>query len=63
MPLCTAPGGALSQLLPPRRRRSHPRLTPGQTATRRTARTAFTGTITYKITITAPAQATNLPAP
>jgi hypothetical protein len=54
---------ALSQLLPPRRRRSYPRLTLGRTATRRTARTGLTGTITYKITITAPAQATNLPGP
>jgi hypothetical protein len=54
---------ALSQLLPPRRRRSYPRLTLGRTATRRAARHGLTGTVTYKITIAAPAQATDLPGP
>jgi hypothetical protein len=33
------------------------------TTKRRTARAALTGTITYKITITVPAQATGLPGP
>ena len=45
---------ALAQLLPPRRRRSHPRLLHTSTAKRRAARAALTGTITYKITITGP---------
>jgi hypothetical protein len=53
----------LSQLLPPRRRRSYPRLTLGRPATRRAAHAGLTGTITYKITITTPAQATDLPGP
>ena len=54
---------ALTQLLPPRRRRSYPRLTLASTTKRRTARASHTGAITYKITITAPAQATGLPGP
>lgn len=45
---------ALAHLLPPRRR-SHPRLMHTSTAKRRAARAGLTGTITYKITITAPA--------
>lgn len=45
---------ALAQLLPPRRR-SHPRLMHTSTAKRRAARAGLTGTITYKITITPPA--------
>jgi hypothetical protein len=47
----------------PRRQRSYPRLTPASTTQRRTARANLTGTITYNITITAPAQATGLPRP
>lgn len=47
---------ALSQLLPPRRRRSYPRLTHTSTAKRRTARASQTGHTTYKITIVAPDQ-------
>ena len=47
---------ALSQLLPPRRRRSYPRLALASTAKRRAATASLTGTITYKITITAPDQ-------
>jgi hypothetical protein len=47
---------ALSQLLPPRRRRSYPRLTHTSTARRRTARASQTGHTTYKITITTPDQ-------
>ncbi len=54
---------ALAQLLPPRRRRSYPRLMLASTTKRRTARARLTGAITYKITITAPAQATGLPGP
>jgi hypothetical protein len=54
---------ALASLLPPRRRRSYPRLTLGRTATRRAARHSTAGTITYKITIASPAQATDLPGP
>jgi Insertion element 4 transposase N-terminal/Transposase DDE domain len=64
----TTPAGsvtaeALSALLPPRRRRSYPRLTLTSTATRRAARASLTGATTYKITIVAPAQATDLPGP
>lgn len=47
---------ALSQLLPPRRRRSYPRLTHTSTAKRRAARASQTGHTTYKITITTPDQ-------
>ena len=54
---------ALHALLPPRRRRSYPRLTLAGTARRRTARAGLTGTTTYKITIVPPAQATDLPGP
>jgi hypothetical protein len=54
---------ALSSLLPPRRRRSYPRLTLGRTATRRAARAGLTGTITCTTTINAPTQATDLPGP
>jgi hypothetical protein len=54
---------ALSTLLPPRRRRSSPRLTRTSTAKRRKARAPLTGTTTYKITIVAPAQAAGLPGP
>jgi Insertion element 4 transposase N-terminal/Transposase DDE domain len=54
---------ALSQLLPRRRRRSYPRLTRTTTAKRRNARAGLTGTITYKITILTPAQATGPPTP
>jgi hypothetical protein len=50
---------ALAQLLPPRRRRSYPRLTGASTAARRAARASPTGTTTYKITINAP----GLPGP
>jgi Transposase DDE domain len=52
----TAQAEALAQLLPPRRRRSYPRLTHASTAARRTARSALTGTTTCKITITVPDQ-------
>jgi hypothetical protein len=45
---------ALAQLLPPRRRRSHPRLMGASTAKRRAVRAGLTATITYKITITSP---------
>jgi len=54
---------ALAQLLPPRRPRSYPRLTGASTAARRAARAGLTGTITYKITITAPAHPTDLAGP
>jgi hypothetical protein len=54
---------ALALLLPPRRRRSHPRLPHTSTTSRRNARAGLTGTTTYKITISAPAQASNLPGP
>jgi hypothetical protein len=54
---------AITALLPPRRRRSYPRETHSSTARRRTARAGLTGAITYKITIVAPTQATDLPAP
>jgi Insertion element 4 transposase N-terminal/Transposase DDE domain len=55
---------ALSALLPPtRRHRAYPRHTRTSTAKRRTTRTHHTGTITYKITIMAPAQATGPPTP
>ncbi len=46
---------ALATLLPPRRHRSYPRLTPASTAQRRTARTTHTGAITCTITISTPA--------
>lgn len=54
---------ALTQLLPPRRRRSYPRLNRTSTARRRAARTPLTGTITYKITIVAPARPPNQHGP
>jgi Insertion element 4 transposase N-terminal/Transposase DDE domain len=55
---------ALATLLPPtRRRRSYPRLTGTSTAQRRAARASHTTDITYKITIVAPAQASDLPGP
>jgi Insertion element 4 transposase N-terminal/Transposase DDE domain len=54
---------ALASLLPPRRHRSYPRKTHASTSKRRAARTGLTGTATYKITIVAPAQATDLPGP
>jgi hypothetical protein len=54
---------ALSALLPAtRRRRAYPRLTRTSTAKRRKTRAQRTATTT-KITITAPAQASDLPAP
>ncbi|HZC39841.1 MAG TPA: IS4 family transposase [Streptosporangiaceae bacterium] len=56
----TSPGvraEALTQLLPPRRRRGYPRLMRTSTAKRRHARASLTGNITYKITIVAPAGA------
>ncbi len=54
---------ALAALLPPRRRRSYPRLGRTSTAKRRAARAGLTGTTTYKITIVPPAQASDLPGP
>lgn len=45
---------ALTQLLPPRRQRSYPRLIGASTAQRRAARASLTSTITYKITTTNP---------
>jgi hypothetical protein len=54
---------ALTALLPPRRRRSYPRLALTSTIKRRAARTRLTGTINYKITIVAPAQDEDLPGP
>jgi hypothetical protein len=54
---------ALGSLLPPRRRRSYPRLKPTSTAKRRAARAHLTGTTTYKITIMGPAPASDLPGP
>jgi Insertion element 4 transposase N-terminal/Transposase DDE domain len=59
----SAAAEALSCLLPPRRRRSYPRLSRTSTAKRRAARTPLTGATTYKITITAPAQTSDLPGP
>jgi hypothetical protein len=53
---------ALAQLLPPRRRRSYPRLPRTSTSKRRHARAGLTGTITYKITINPP-PAPDPPAP
>jgi hypothetical protein len=53
---------ALASPLPPRRPRSYPRLPGTSTAKRRTARATCT-TATYAITITAPAQATDMPGP
>ena len=63
----TTPAGsitaeALTALLPPRRRRSYPRLPRTSTAKRRAARAPLTGAITYKITIAAPSH-TDLPGP
>jgi hypothetical protein len=52
---------ALATLLPPRRRRSYPRLTLTSTTKRRAARTHLTGATTRTITITPPA--TGLPSP
>jgi len=52
---------ALSQLLPPRRRRSYPRLALASSANRRTARASLTGHTTHKITIVAPAP--DMPGP
>jgi Insertion element 4 transposase N-terminal/Transposase DDE domain len=54
---------ALAHLLPPRRRRSYPRLTHTSTAKRRAARTTLPGPTTYKTTIIASARATGLPGP
>jgi hypothetical protein len=54
---------ALTQLLPPRRHRSYPRLNHTSTAKRRTARTSRTATITAQITIEAPATHPDLPGP
>jgi hypothetical protein len=54
---------ALHALLPPRRRRSYPRLTLASTARRRAVRAGLTGAITRKITIIAPARANDLPGP
>lgn len=54
---------ALASLLPPRRRRSYPRLPATSTAKRRAARASHTGITTHKITIVAQAQATDLPGP
>ena len=59
----SATAEALHSLLPPRRRRSYPRLTLTSTTKRRAARAPLTGTTTYKITITAPAHASDLPGP
>jgi hypothetical protein len=66
--LTTSPAGsvtaeALTALLPPRRRRSYPRLCLTSTARRRAARASLTGATTYKITIVAPAQVTDVPGP
>jgi Insertion element 4 transposase N-terminal/Transposase DDE domain len=55
---------ALSNLLPAtRRRRAYPRLAHTSTTKRRQARAHLAGTTTYKITIVAPAQASDLPGP
>jgi hypothetical protein len=55
---------ALAALLPAhRRRRSYPRRTGTSTTQRRAARASHAGPVTYKITITAPAQASDLPGP
>jgi hypothetical protein len=59
----SATAEALHQLLPPRRRRSYPRHKHTSTTKRRTARAQLTGTTTYKITINAPTQASDLPGP
>jgi hypothetical protein len=53
---------ALSQPLPPRRRRSYPRLLRTSTAKRRRARTSPASAISYKITINPP-PAPDLPGP
>jgi hypothetical protein len=54
---------ALTQILPPRRRRSYPRLIGASTTKRRAARAGLTGTTTTKITITAPATSPDQPGP
>jgi len=54
---------ALHAPLPPRRRRSYPRLRLTSTAKRRAARAPLTGTVTYKITIITPPRANDLPGP
>ena len=54
---------ALHAPLPPRRRRSYPRLRLTSTAKRRAARAPLTGTVTYKITIITPARPNDLPGP
>jgi len=63
----SAPGSATTEALrrplPPRRRRSYPRLTLTSTTKRRAARAHLTGATTYTITITAPAHTTGLPSP
>lgn len=59
----SATAEALSSLLPPRRRRSYPRLKHTSTAKRRAARAHLTATTTYKITIIGPAQTSDLPGP
>lgn len=61
-PARTVRAEALALLLPPRRRRGYPRLTRTGTAKRRHARAGLTGTITCKITISAP-PAADLPGP
>jgi hypothetical protein len=62
-PFTTIHAEALTQLLPPRRRRSYPRHTRTSTSQRRTTRTGLTGTTTYQITITHPASTTSQPSP
>jgi hypothetical protein len=59
----SAAAEALGSPLPPRRRRSYPRRKHTSTAKRRAARAHPTGTTTHKITITGPAQASDLPGP
>jgi hypothetical protein len=54
---------ALARLLPPRRHRSYPRHTNTSTARRRDTRASLTSTIDYTITISPPAQASDLPGP
>ena len=53
----------LSQLLPPRRRRSFPRLTQVGTATRRNARAPHHGPVIYTITITTLPSTSSQPGP
>jgi Insertion element 4 transposase N-terminal/Transposase DDE domain len=62
-PAGTITAEALHAPLPPRRRRSYPRLTLASTARRRAARAGLTGTTTHTITIIPPAHATDLPGP